>query len=161
MDFILIEAIEEDDEFKLVFSDDSSDEEFSEEEELNFIDDDEGEEQQPSFYGSVDNGERVRFSNQTRNPDEVFDESKDEYYSEDDMPEFCTTQKKGKVLNLICLTIILINLRYLKRAFCVSTMWKISFFMLYFMVSCMLKRMVKMFNFKVLKKFWELNFSSN
>ena len=117
MDFILIEAIEEDDEFKLVFSDDSSDEELSEEEELNFIDDDEGEEQQPSFYGSVDNGERVRFSNQTRNPDEVFDESKDEYYSEDDMPESCTTQKKGKVLNLICLTIILINLRYLKRAF--------------------------------------------
>ena len=37
MDFILNEGIEEDDEFKLVFSD-NSEEEFSEEQELNFID---------------------------------------------------------------------------------------------------------------------------
>ena len=80
MDFILNEAIVEDDEFKLVFSD-VREEEFSEEEkELNFIDEEEGEEQQQeeaSFYRSVDN-ERIRFSNQTRNPEKVVDESEDE-----------------------------------------------------------------------------------
>ena len=55
---------------------------------MNFIDDDEGEEQEEaSFYRSVDNNERVKFSNQTRNLDDVVDESEDEYYSEDDMPE--------------------------------------------------------------------------
>ena len=67
MDFILNEAIEEDGEFKLVFSDDSKEEFSEEEEELSFIDDDDGEEQQQeeaSFYRSVDNNERVKFSNQ-------------------------------------------------------------------------------------------------
>ena len=39
------EAIEEDDEFKLVFSDNSEEELSEEEQELNFIGDDEGEEQ--------------------------------------------------------------------------------------------------------------------
>ena len=59
MDFILNEVIEEDNEFKLVFSDDSE-EEFSEEkQELNFIDDDEGEVQEDaSFYRSVDNNDK-------------------------------------------------------------------------------------------------------
>ena len=61
------EAIEEDDEFKLVFSDDSEEEFSEEEQELNFIDDDEGEEQEEaSFYRSVDHNECVKFSNQTR-----------------------------------------------------------------------------------------------
>ena len=87
MYFILNEAIEEDDEFKLVFSDESEGE-FSEEEWLDFIDDEDGEEQEePSFYRSVDNNEAVKFSNQTKNPHEVADESEDEYYGEDDMPE--------------------------------------------------------------------------
>ena len=96
MDFILNEAIEEDDEFKLVFSDDSE-EEFSEEK-LNFIDDDEGEEQEEaSFYRSVDNNEWVKFSNQTRNPDEVVDESEDEYYGEDDMPELYDPENRKDV----------------------------------------------------------------
>ena len=99
MDFILNEAIEEDEEFKLVFSDDSGDEEFSEEEkELNFIDDDEGEvQQEPSFYRVVNNSKRVRFSNQTRNPEEVVDESEDEYYGEDDMPELYDPEKREDV----------------------------------------------------------------
>ena len=87
MDFILNETIEEDDEFKLVFSDESEGE-FSEEEELDFIDDKDGEEQEePPFYRSVDNNEAVKFSIQTRNPHEVADESEDEYYREDDMAE--------------------------------------------------------------------------
>ena len=95
MDFILNEGIEEDDEFKLVLSDDSDDEDFSEEEEeLNFMDDDEGEvQQEASFYRGADNSERVRFSNQTRNPEEVVDESEDEYYGEDDMPELYDPEK--------------------------------------------------------------------
>ena len=46
MDFILNEAIEEDDEFKLVFSDDSEEEFSEEEQELNFIDEDEVGQQQ-------------------------------------------------------------------------------------------------------------------
>ena len=79
MDFILNEAIQEDDEFKLVFSDDSEGEFSEEEQELNFIDDDEGEEQkEASFYRNVHNNERVKFSNQTRNPDKVVNESEDE-----------------------------------------------------------------------------------
>ena len=97
MDFILNEAIEEDDEFKLVFSD-NSEEEFSEEQELNFIDDDEGEEQEEaSFYKSVDNNDRVKFSNQTRNPDNVVNELEDEYYGEDDMPELFDPENREDV----------------------------------------------------------------
>ena len=88
MDFFLNEVIEEDNEFKLVFSDDSEEEFSEEEQELNFIDDDEGEvQEEASFYRNIDNNEHVKFSNQTRNPDEVVNESEDEYYGEDDMPE--------------------------------------------------------------------------
>ena len=98
MDFILNEAIQEDDEFKLVFSDDSEGEFSKEEQELNFIDDNEGEEQEEaSFYRNVDNNERVRFSNQTRNPDKVVNESEDEYYGEDDMPELFDPEKREDV----------------------------------------------------------------
>ena len=97
MDFILNEGIEEDDEFKLVFSD-NSEEEFSEEQELNFIDDDEGEEQEEaSFYRSVDNNECVIFSNQTKNPDDVVKESEDEYYGEDDMPELFDPENREDI----------------------------------------------------------------
>ena len=97
MDFILNEGIEEDDEFKLVFSD-NSEEEFSEEQELNFIDDDEGEEQEDaSFYRSVDNNECVIFSNETKNPDDVVKESEDEYYGEDDMPELFDPENREDI----------------------------------------------------------------
>ena len=98
MDFILNEAIDEDDEFKLVFSDDSEEGFSEEEQELNFIDGDEGEEQQEaSFYRSVDNNERVKFSNQTRNPDKVVNELKDECYGEDDMPELFDPENREDV----------------------------------------------------------------
>ena len=98
MDFILNEAIQEDDEFKLVFSDDSEGEFSKEEQELNFIDDNEGEEQEEaSFYRNVDNNERVRFSNQTRNPDKVVNESEDEYYGEDDMPELFDPENREDI----------------------------------------------------------------
>ena len=95
MDFILNEATEEGDNFKLVFSDESEGE-YSEEEE-SFVEDemficksleDDGELQEPSFYRSVDNLARsVKFANQITNPEEVVDESEDEYFGEDDMPE--------------------------------------------------------------------------
>ena len=90
MDFILSEAIQEDDEFKLVFSDDSEGEFSEEEQELNFTDDDEGEEQEEaSFYRNVDNNERVKFSN-FRNPDKVVNES-------EDMPELFDPEKRKDV----------------------------------------------------------------
>ena len=97
MDFILNGAIEEDDEFKLVFSDDSEEEFSEEEQQLNFIDEG-GEQQQEeaSFYRSVDN-ERVRFLNQTRNTDEVIDESEDEYYGEDGMPKLYNPENRKDV----------------------------------------------------------------
>ena len=83
---------------KLVFSDESEGEFSEEEQEFNFIDDDEGEEQEEgSFYRSVDNNERVKFSNQTRNLDEVVNESEDEYYGEDDMPELFDSEKREDV----------------------------------------------------------------
>ena len=108
MGFILNEAIEEDNEFKLVFSDDSEEEFSEEEQELNFIDDDEGEvQEEASFYRSVDNNEHVKFSIQTRNPDEIVDELENEYYGEDDM------------LNLIRSIIILTNLKLKKKASCI------------------------------------------
>ena len=78
MDFILDEATEEDDWISF-FSDDSEGEFSEEEQEFNFIDDDEGEEQEEGSFLSVDNNERVKFSNQTRNPDEVVNESEHEY----------------------------------------------------------------------------------
>ena len=66
MDLILNEAIEEDNEFKLVFSDESEGELSEEDEELNFIDDTAEEEQQDqSFYREVDN-QPLKFLNQTR-----------------------------------------------------------------------------------------------
>ena len=90
MDFILNEAIQEDDEFKLVFSDDSEGEFSEEEQELNFTDDDEEEEQEEaSFYRNVDNNERVKFSN-FRNPGKVVNES-------EDMPELFDPEKRKDV----------------------------------------------------------------
>ena len=136
------EAIEEDDEFKLVFSDDSE-EEFSEEEEeeeLNFIDDDDGKEQEEaSFYRSSDNNVRMKFSNQTRNPDEVVNESEDNTTGKM-ICQSCLIQKTGKMLNLIRLTIILTNLKSLKIASCVLQIWKISVFnaVLYGVMHCKL-----------------------
>ena len=72
MDFILNEVTEEDNEFKLVFSDDSEGELFEEdEEELDFVDDDAEEEQQDqSFYRKVDS-QPLKFLNQTRNFNEI------------------------------------------------------------------------------------------
>ena len=88
--------IEEDDEFKVFFLDESEGE-FSEEE-FDFIDDKDGEEQEErSFYRSADNNEAVKFSNQTKNPHEVADESEDEYYGEDDMPELFDPEHREDV----------------------------------------------------------------
>ena len=98
MNFILNEVIGENDGLKITFSDDTE-EEFCEEE-SNFIDEDEGEEQQEedaSFYRSIDNMERVKFSNQTTDPHEAVDELEDEYYGEDDMPELYNPENREDV----------------------------------------------------------------
>ena len=104
MDLILNEAIEEEDSFKLV-SLDESDGEYCEEEQ-SFVEDEkficylsENEEQQgPSFYRSVDNKtESVKFANQIKKPEAVVDESEDEYFGEDDMPEPFDPEIRKKV----------------------------------------------------------------
>ena len=155
MDFILNEVIEEDNEFKLVFSDDSE-EEFSEEkQELNFIDDDEGEVQEDaSFYRSVDNNDKnfqirqeiLTMLSASRKMNTMVK---------------IISQKTGKMLNLIRLTIILTNVKPLKIASCVLQMWIISFFKLFSTVLCTVNSLDVVLNFNLPKEFWELDFLSN
>ena len=45
----------------------------------------------------MDNNEAVKFSNQTRNPHKVADESEDEYYGDDEMPEFFDPEHREDV----------------------------------------------------------------
>ena len=97
MNFILNEAIEEDNKFKLVFPDESEGELSEEDEELNFIDDTAEEEQQDqSFYREVDN-QPLKFVNQTRNFNEVIQESHQEYFGEDDLPELFDPENREEV----------------------------------------------------------------
>ena len=100
MDFILNEAIKEDNEFNLVFSDDSKGELFEEEdegEEFNFTDDVvEEEPQDESFYRKVDN-QPLKFLNQTRNFNEVIQDSHQEYFGEDDLPELFDPENREEV----------------------------------------------------------------
>ena len=100
MDFILNEAIEEDNDFKLVFSDESDGELFEEEvgEELNFINDtiEEEETQDESFYRKVDN-QPLKFLNQTRNFTEVLQNEDHEYYGDDDLPELFNPENREEV----------------------------------------------------------------
>ena len=101
MDFILNEAIEEgEDDFKLVFADDSE-EEYSEKEDEMFVSDesnDEDGEKDASFYRSLNNKEeQVKFVNQTRNPEEAVQESDNEYFREDDMPELFDSENREEV----------------------------------------------------------------
>ena len=112
MNFILNQAVEEqEDDFKLIFSDDSEGE-YSEEEEQSdsymennedemFVCDsssDEDGEQDASFYRSLNaKEERVNFPNQTRNPEEVVEESDEDYFGEDDMPELFDQENRDEV----------------------------------------------------------------
>ena len=99
MDFILNEAIEEDNDFKLVFSDESDGELFEEEgQELNFIDDtiEEEEIEDESFYSKVDN-QPLNFLNQTRNFNEVLQNQDYEYYGVDDLPELFDPENREEV----------------------------------------------------------------
>ena len=102
MDFILNEAVEEQgDDFKLVFSDDSEGEHSEEEELDSFVCDsssDEDGEQDASFFRSLNNKEeRVKFPNQTRDPEEVVEESDEDYFGEDDMPELFDPENRDEV----------------------------------------------------------------
>ena len=99
MDFILNEAIEEDNHFKLVFSDESDGEFFEEEgEELNFINDtiEDEETQNESFYRKADN-QPLKFLNQTRNFNEVLQNEDYEYYGLDDLPELFDPENREEV----------------------------------------------------------------
>ena len=102
MDFILNEAVEEQGyDFKLVFSDDSEGEHSEEEELDSFVCDsssDEDGEQDASFFRSLNNKEeRVKFPNQTRDPEEVVEESDEDYFGEDDMPELFDPENRDEV----------------------------------------------------------------
>ena len=107
-----MKPIEEDNEFKLVISDESEGELFEEEdegEELIFVDNDvEVEPKDESFYRKVDN-QPLTFLNQTRNFNEIIQESHQEYFGEDDLPEILIL-KIEKRLNLIFLRKINQNL---------------------------------------------------
>ena len=100
MDFILNEATEKDNEFKLVFSDDSEGELFEEEdegEELNFIGDNiEEESQDVSFYRRVDN-QPLKFLNQKINFNEIIQDSHQEYFGEDDLPELFDPENREEI----------------------------------------------------------------
>ena len=113
MDFILNEAIEEDNEFKLVFSDESEGELSEEDEELNFIDDTAEEEQQDqSFYREVDN-QPLKFLNQTRILMKLFKNLTKNILVKM-ICQKCLIQKIEKKLNLIVLREInqdLLNLK--------------------------------------------------
>ena len=101
MDFILNEATEKDNEFKLVFSDDSEGELFEEEdegEELNFIGDNiEEESQDVSFYRRVDN-QPLKFLNQKINFNEIIQDSHQEYFGEDDLPELFDPENREEIV---------------------------------------------------------------
>ena len=101
MDFILNEAIEEEDDFKIDFFDESEGEYSEEEENKMFVcnsSSDEDGEQEASFYRSLNNKEEwVKFRNQTTNPEEVVDESEDEYFGEKDMPELFDPETRENV----------------------------------------------------------------
>ena len=97
MDFILNEAIEEDNEFKLVFSDDSEEELEDKGQELDFVDDTiEEEPQDESFYRKVDN-QPFTFLNQTKNLKDVIEEINQEYFGEDDFPEMFDPENREEV----------------------------------------------------------------
>ena len=97
MDFILNEAIEEDNEFKLVFSDDSEEDLEDEGQELDFVDDTiEEEPQDESFYRKVDN-QPLTFLNQTKNLKNVIEEIHQEYFGEGDFPEMFDPENREEV----------------------------------------------------------------
>ena len=103
MAFILNEVEVESEQFKLVFSDD--DEEMVDISSTNttaedraFIDDSSRSEEDLSFYRDINNREHYpRFINQTHNPVEVVNETKEEFYGEDDMPEMYAPENKEDV----------------------------------------------------------------
>ena len=146
---------------KLVFSDESEGEFSEEEQEFNFIDDDEGEEQEEgSFYRSVDNNERVKFSNQTRNLDEVVNESEDEYYGEDDMPELFDPEKR-KDVEFDSFDNYSDKSQIFKNSLLRFADIDNQFFMLFSTVICTVNLVDVVLNFNLPKEFWELNSFSN
>ena len=167
MDFILNEATEEqEDSFKLVFSDDSEEEYSEKEEQLDsYVENNEDEmflcdassdedgEQCSSFYRSVNNKEeRVKFPNQTRNLKEVVEEFEDDYFREDDMPELFDLENRDEV-KFDSLNNSLDKSRAFKNSLvCFTDVDNHFFLMLLFMVLCTVKSTNKRFYLKKLKK---------
>ena len=112
MDFILNDAVEEENDYKLAFSgeESSSDGEyFNDEQEMydesttadeEFINDSifKEEQEDESFYRNLNNREEyVNFSKQTRNPIEVVNEEEPDYFGEADMPELFDPEDREQV----------------------------------------------------------------
>ena len=112
MEFILNEAVKEENDYKLVFSDEESssdgeffndDKEMYDESTVNdeeFIDDSiiEDEQEDQSFYKNLNNREEnVNFSKQTRNPIEVVHEEEPDYFGEEDMSELFDPEDREQV----------------------------------------------------------------
>ena len=95
MDFILNEALEEDN-YKLGFSDAdvNLEERHSSREGEEVLVYDSEEEQDTSFYRSMNN----RFQNKTTNSQEMVDLSEDEDYGKADLPELFNPEIRGNVL---------------------------------------------------------------
>ena len=158
------EVIEErEDDFKLVFSDDSE-EEYSEEEDEMFVCDeseDEDGEQDASFYRSLNNKEeQVKFANQTRNPEEAVQESDNEYFGEDDMPELFDPENREEVEFNSFENSSNKSQAFKESLVCFGNINN-HFFMQLFMVLCTAKVMEVLFFLKMLKKLWETNYLLN
>ena len=134
MSFILNEAIEEDNEFKLVFSDDSEDELEDEGQELDFVDDTiEEEPQDESFYRKVDK-QPLTFLNQTKNLKRTLLKRFTKNILVKVISQKCLILKIEKRLNLIFLRKMNLDLLNLKSLFFNLKMSITRFFIRLFMV---------------------------
>lgn len=155
-DFILNEAFEESDDYKLVFSDDSNDEYLEEEEQhQDFICDDSLDEQQDaSFY------REVNFCMQITNPVELINECDDEYCGDDDLSERFDPENRQDV-----------EFNVFEKSSTLSKKFKESlvgfknannqFFMVFFMEFYIIKITAKILFLKTPNKLWEVNSCRN
>ena len=122
---------------------------------------DEDGEQDASFYRSLNNKEeQVKFANQTRNPEEAVQESDNEYFGEDDMPELFDPENREEVEFNSFENSSNKSQAFKESLVCFGNINN-HFFMQLFMVLCTAKVMEVLFFLKMLKKLWETNYLLN
>ena len=109
--------------------------------------------EEASFYRSADNNKHVKFSNQTRNLDEIIDELEDEYYGEDDMPELFDPENREDVEFDSFDNYSEKSQIFQKSLLRFPDVDNQVFFMLFSMVLCTVSLMDKVSNFNLLKEF--------